>query len=156
MVKTGIQDVVYEVETEGSILFTSSLTRTEIFMGRLTADQKVMYAGLMRRTNVREVAADARITDRASAIREFYNTRGNKIATPDAIHLATAIIYTADEMQTMDGLEKSSAVAGAVKLGKLLALNGNVAGHPLRIVHPYPKTLSLIRSRKSKGRYSND
>ena len=44
-------------------------------------------AYLMRRTNVREIAADARITDRASAIREFYNVRGNKIRTPDAFTL---------------------------------------------------------------------
>jgi predicted nucleic acid-binding protein len=135
---TGIQDVVYEVESNDAILFTSSLTRAEIFMGTLTADQKAKYAGLMRRTNVTEISADARITDRASSIREFYNTKGTKIQTPDAIHLATAIVYKADEFQTLDGLGQGSK-PGEIKLGKLLALNGSVAGYSLRIVHPYPK-----------------
>jgi predicted nucleic acid-binding protein len=121
-----------EVTENKAILFTSALTNAEIFQGRLTKSQKVKLQALMQRTNVRQVAMDIRIADRASAIREFYNTRGNKIKTPDATHLATAILYRADEMQTMDGLRKDGSI------GKILALNGNVAGFALTIVNPYP------------------
>ena len=39
-VLTGIQDVVLEVEAGQTVLFTSAMTRTEIFQGRLTTDQK--------------------------------------------------------------------------------------------------------------------
>ena len=91
----------------------------------------------MRRKNVMEIAADARITDRSSAIREHYRdaTPKRSISTLDGIHLATAILYKADEFQTMDGLEQ-----GGKKLTKLLALSGNVAGYNLPIVQPYPRT----------------
>lgn len=104
-------------------------------MGRLSADQKAKYAALMQRMNVTEMAADPRVTDRSSAIREYYNdaTPKRSISTPDGIHLATAILYKADEFQTMDGLEQ-----GGKKLTKLLALNGDVAGYNLSIVQPYP------------------
>lgn len=133
-VLTGIQDVVVEVESDKTILFTSTMTRTEIFQGALTPVQKTKYAQLMRRSNVREIAPDSRITDRASAIREFHNGRGVKVSTPDAIHLATAVIYRANEFHTMDGLQK-----GGSKKRKILGLNGDVGGYPLVVVQPYPR-----------------
>lgn len=129
----GMEDVAREVHGNKAILFTSTMTSAEIFQGALTKPQKERLAALLQRTNVNQIAPDMRVTDRASAIREFYNTRGNKIKTPDAIHLATAIIYKADELQTMDGLETKST-----KKTKLLALNGDVAGYRLSIVNPYP------------------
>lgn len=132
----GIQDVVSEVENNKAILFTSSLTRSEIFTGKLSTEQKEKYAKLMQRRNLTEIIPDQRVMDRSSAIREHYSTSTPKrrISTPDGIHLATAIIYKADEFQTMDGLEK-----GGTKLTKLLALSGNVAGYNLAIVQPYPR-----------------
>ena len=133
-VLTGIQDTVIEVESGKTILFTSTMTRTEIFQGSLSTEQKTRYAQLMRRSNVREIAPDSRVTDRASAIREYHNGRGVKVATPDAIHLATAVIYRADEFHTMDGLQQ-----GGKKKRKILALTGDVGGYPLSIVQPYPR-----------------
>ncbi|SRR6266567_2428120 len=136
-VLTGIQDAVYEIETYNAVLFTSSLTRTEFFTGQLTNEQKTKYALLMRRSNVQEVDPHQKITTRASQIREHYNQQkpSVKIKTPDAIHLATAINYRADEFQTLDGLE-----AGGKKKTKLLALNGDTGVSGLRIVHPYPRS----------------
>lgn len=129
----GIQDVVLGVESNEILLFTSAVTRGEIFMGRLDLNQKNQYAKLMRRTNVREVNADPRVMDRASQIREYHNARKVRIATPDATHLATAVLYRADEFHTMDGLQK-----GGSKHRKLLALTGDVGGYNLKVVHPYP------------------
>lgn len=132
----GMEDVAREVHANRAIMFTSTLTSTEIFQGALTKPQKQKLADLLQRTNVNQIAPDTRVADRASAIREFYNTRGDKIKTPDAIHLATAIIYKSDELQTMDGLDPKS-----LKKTKLLALNGNVAGYRLSIVNPYPLSI---------------
>lgn len=130
---TGIQDVVYEVETGNAVLFTSAVTRGEIFFGKLNLDQKNMFAKLMRRTNVTEVSADPRIMDRASAIREYHAARGQRVQTPDATHLATAVLYKADEFQTMDGLGSAGSKRG------LLKLNSDVGGYKLMVIHPYPR-----------------
>lgn len=54
---------------------------------------------------------------------------------PDAIHLASAILYDATEFHTFDG-----ARAGANKAG-LLTLDGNVAGHRLKICAPKAEQL---------------
>jgi hypothetical protein len=129
----GIQELVYEVEVGTTLLFTSAVTRGEIYMGRLTLDQKNMYAKLMRRRNVTEISADPRIMDRASQIREYHDARGQKIQTPDATHLATAVLYRADEFHTMDGLRP-----GKTKR-KLLKLDGDVGGYRLMVVNPYSR-----------------
>lgn len=123
----GIQDVVYDLERGKIILFTSTLTRTEIFS--LTPEQTQKYDALMQRRNLREIAPDARVTARSSAIREYYSARSMSVRVPDAIHLATAIIYEADEFHTLDGIQKKG----------LIRFNGNCAGFNLKIVCPYPR-----------------
>ncbi len=124
----GIEDVANLVQIGQAILVTSTLIRTEIFLGTLTLEQKQKFAGILRRKNVQEVAPHMRITDRASTIREKH-----RIKTPDAIHLATAILYDVDEMQTMDGWHEDGKRDG------LLALSGNVAEYKLVITEPYPR-----------------
>ena len=47
--------------------------------------------------------------------------------------MATAILYRADEFQTLDGLEKEGR-----KPKGLLAFSGDVQGYNLKIVRPYP------------------
>jgi hypothetical protein len=54
------------------------------------------------------------LDDRASSIREYYKPRDIKIRTPDAIHLATAIIYKVDEFQTLDGLRSDGTYEGGL------------------------------------------
>jgi predicted nucleic acid-binding protein len=133
-VMQGLEDVVYEVESGSAVLFTSAVTRGEIFFGRLDLDKKNKFAKLMRRSNVREINADPRVMDRVSSIREYHSARGQRIETADAAHLATAILYRADEFHTMDGLQKDGG-----KHRKLLKLNGDVGGYNLKVVHPYPR-----------------
>ncbi len=141
----GIQDVADLVNVGQAILVTSTLIRTEVFLGTLTLEQKQKFAGILRRRNVQEVAPHMRIADRASAIREKH-----KIKTPDAIHLATAILYGVDEMQTMDGWHEDGKCDG------LLALSGNVAGYNLWITEPYqrgtPSTLTATPSEPLEGK----
>jgi predicted nucleic acid-binding protein len=133
----GIQHIADLVMANQAILLTSTLIRAEIFLSNLTLEEKRAFQGVLRRSNVMEIAPDMRITDRASSIRKHYNTPPReKIKTPDAIHLATAIIYSADEMQTMDGFDVSGNHKG------LLALNGNVAGYALKIMPPSPRIVA--------------
>ncbi len=114
--------------------YVIALARGEIYKGRLNQAQKDKYARLMRRSNVIEIDPNPRIMDRVSQIREYHENQKEKrkIKTPDATYLATAIIYQADEFQTMDGLQKGGGSR------KLLALSGNVGGRDLKVVHPYP------------------
>lgn len=131
----GMKDVITEVEAGQAILFTSAITRTELPQNRLSPDQRKSFDQLMRRSNVREVNADPRVASLAGDIREHHKQQkpSRKIHTPDAIHLATAILFEADEFQTMDGLQKDGSVR------KLLKLSGNVGGHDLKVVTPYPR-----------------
>lgn len=130
---TGIQDVVAAVEENEIALFASVMVRGEIFRGRYTAGQQKMLDGLLRRPNVVEINADPRIMTRAAEIREYHKKKsGLYIHGEDATHLATAVLYQADEFQTMDGLQKNGSKR------KLLALNGDVAGYKLSVVNPYP------------------
>jgi predicted nucleic acid-binding protein len=133
-VLVGIADVVAQLEAGKLNLFTSSITRSEIFQGRLSQEQKQKWSDVMRRSDVHAVAADDRVNDRSSAIREYHQARGMKIATPDGIHLATAVLYKADEFQTMDGLQKNGTTR------RVLSLNGDVGGYPLFVTHPYPRS----------------
>src|SRR5437588_4470566 len=124
----GIQDVADLVQIGQAILVVSTLVRTEVFLGTLTPEQKQKFQAILRRKNLQEVAPHMRIADRASTIREKH-----KIKTPDAIHLATAILYDVDEMHTMDGWHEDGKRDG------LLALSGNVAEYKLWITEPYPR-----------------
>lgn len=126
-IRDGILDTVYDLEQRKILLLTSAITRTEIF--NLTPERTQKYDLLMQRRDLHEIAADARVANRASSIREYYKRRDVSIRTPDAIHLATAIIYQADELHTLDGKEKKG----------LIRFNGNVADSPLKIVLPYPR-----------------
>jgi predicted nucleic acid-binding protein len=124
----GIQDVADLVQAGQAILVVSTLIRTEVFLGTLMQDQKLKFQEILRRKNLVEVAPHMRIADRASTIREKH-----KIKTPDAIHLATAILYDVDEMHTMDGWHEDGKRDG------LLALDGNVAEYNLHITEPFPR-----------------
>jgi hypothetical protein len=82
----------------------------------------------------------------AHDIRDYYIIRaqehgGKTLSTADAIHLATAILYRADEFHTFD--ERGSAK----NLG-LIPLSGNVGGHSLKICKP-KATSSELDLRKS-------
>jgi len=67
----------------------------------------------------------------AGELRDFYQNKGNvkPLSLPDAIHLATAIIYNVEAFYTFD--EKGNA-----KFCGLIPLSGNVAGHNLQICKP--------------------
>ena len=61
-------------------------------------------------------------------------------------HLATAVLYRADEFQTMDGLQAKGS-----KHRKLLSLTGDAGGYNLRAVHPYPRNTPPAEIMRIRG-----
>jgi predicted nucleic acid-binding protein len=127
-------EIVREVEAGQADLFTSAIIKTEILEGKMTDAQRALFSKLFQRRNVIQVDVTTRVLDLSNHIRNW----NPKISSPDAIHLATAILYEADEFHTTDGGGKRRKRAG-----DLLPLDGNVAGHPLRICTPRAKQPSL-------------
>lgn len=75
---------------------------------------------------------DPRVAQLAHDIRDFYSEPDKRdMGTPDCIHLATAIIYAADEFNTLDG-------SGKKRRHDLIPLSENIMGgkHKLPIRKP--------------------
>lgn len=115
-------------------IMTSAIAYTEVTATRLPVGVDQQFFDLMRSTNVKVVSADIRITKLARDLRDYYFSRSaefNKktLCTPDAIHLATAILYKAKEFHTFDGSNQNGSLG-------LLNLNGDVGGHELIVCKP--------------------
>src|SRR5207248_7737607 len=130
----GLEEIVKEVESGRADLFTSAFTRTEVLKGKMTDAQRALFSKLFQRRNVVQVDVTTRVLDLSEKIRNW----NPKISSADSIHLATAIIYEADEFHTTDGGGKRK------RAGDLLPLNGNVAGHPLKICKPQAQQFNLL------------
>jgi hypothetical protein len=103
-----------------------------------------LFIDLLKRLS--KVGVDSKIAGLAHDLRNYYSERadqydGKTLCVPDAIHLATAILYRVDEFHTFD--EKGSSRS----LG-LLPLSGDVGGHRLKICKPEARNpeLDLRRS----------
>lgn len=114
--------VVTEISNAEAFLYTSVMTQTEVLSGTLSKSAQEIFDKIFRRKNIYMVDVTRDISKLAHDIRDHYLKKGVKIKTPDATHLATAIIYGADEFHTFDD--------------KLINLGRNVAGHPLKICKP--------------------
>lgn len=122
-VQARLQEVAQAVAEGRTRLITSVLTHVEILQSKLSAEARGKYEEAFQRRGVHALSVDIKIAALASKIRDYYNDK-KKLKTPDAIHVATAILYGADELQTFDHSD-------------LLRLDGNVAGeYPLKIVVP--------------------
>ena len=132
---TGLAEVIEMVERGRAILMTSVLWRAEVLDASISAAQKKRLEDVFDGRNIQELSIDSRVMALTGEIRSFHAASKKKgtlknIRVPDAIHLASAIHYEATEFHTFDG-----ARAGSNK-GGLLTLDGNVAGHKLRICVP--------------------
>lgn len=132
---SGLAGVIDMVDRGKATLMTSVLWRAEVLDTSLTKAQKKRLEEAFEGRSIVDLSIDSRIMTLTSEIRSFHKVSKKKdamknIRVPDAIHLATAIHYDATEFHTFDG-----ARVGANK-GGLLTLNGNVAGHRLKICTP--------------------
>jgi hypothetical protein len=138
----GIEATVRQVHNNQIILITSVVTDTEVLRSRMSAEALTKWEGVFRRRNVKMIAQDLRVGRKSSQIRDCFFQINIKIASPDAIHLATAIIYEADELQTLDGAGPTK------KASDMLRLNGHDCVDKLKIVTPATtnKQMSLLRN----------
>jgi predicted nucleic acid-binding protein len=140
----GVREIIDLSKKRDATIMTSVLTSVEVLSAKIPAGMDTLFQQLMRR--VTRVGIDTKIVTLAHDIRNHYTKSGGKtVATPDAIHLATAIIYRAVEFHTFDqdGSRQS--------LG-LIPLSGNVAGNRLTICKPQAKRPQLdLRKPKPSG-----
>jgi predicted nucleic acid-binding protein len=138
----GLAEVVDLVEKGKAVLVTSVLWRAEVLSGSLTAPQRLRLKQVFDYRLIEEVGVDSRIMDLVAEIRAFHRkdtskTRLKNVRVPDAIHLATAIHFDVQEFHTFDGKRADGVRAG------LLTLDGDVAGHRLKICAPHAQQLRL-------------
>lgn len=118
----------------GSItIFTPAITLVEVLSCKLTDEQEKSFRALLQRSNVYPVSVTMRISGIAREIRNHYRMQELEIAVPDAIHLATAIQYSATALHTYDGCGKRARSTDLLKLAAPL-----IGKYSLRICKPEP------------------
>jgi predicted nucleic acid-binding protein len=114
-----------------NVIITSVITQIEVLSAKLTADQEELFKKSFRSQFHIQYDVDPPIAQKARQFREsLLNSSGKGLALPDAIHLATAAIYKADEVLTFDDGQKDKKSLG------LLELNGNERVEKLAIRKP--------------------
>ena len=122
--------VVAQISNKEAVMHTSVMTQTEVLSGTLSEPAQKIFESIFKRQNIYMVDVTQKIGQLAHDIRNHYRNKGIKLKTPDATHLATAIIHGADEFHTFDE--------------QLLKLNPVVAGYPLKICKPQSKQASMF------------
>lgn len=122
----GIDDVVKDVDLNKIILVTSVVARVEVL--RDLGDKRDKFINVLQNPNIQEIDVNKVIGQLAGDIRHQFQQIGiNRLMTPDAIHLATALWAGVDEFHTFDGAGKQPGI---------LTLNGHEILKGLKIVTP--------------------
>jgi hypothetical protein len=108
------------------------ITKVELLPTKLGRENYRKLSLFWKRKHFQPVEVTEAIIDLANEIREFYSSQGKTPpATPDSIHLATAIKIGVSVFQTFDGGRKRG----------ILQMDGNVAGRCLSVKKPFvPQT----------------
>lgn len=122
----------------GCVIYTAAITIVEVLASKLTPEQEEMFQSLLQRSNVTAVSVTPRIAVRAREIRDYYQTRGIKIAVPDSIHLATAIHYKATALHTYDGGGSRKRQCDLMQLATPL-----IEKYPLNVMKPEPPATEI-------------
>jgi predicted nucleic acid-binding protein len=99
-----IQLVIDELDSGKAVLLVPVTAYSEVLEAKHTPNQMVQFKKFLERSNVVVADVTQAIAEKAGQIR----SRGleakpkRKIATPDAIFIATAIIYRADAFHTLE------------------------------------------------------
>lgn len=131
----GVREIIERSRRREVKIITSVLTTVEVLSAKIPVGMDTLFSGMMKR--IGRISMDIRVASIAHDLRNHYAQQGGKtLSTPDAIHLATAILFRADEFHTFDG-EGSSKSLGVVPL------SGNVGGHKLTICKPVARNPQL-------------
>jgi predicted nucleic acid-binding protein len=120
-----IRQLATENHQQKNTIISSTITYIEVLAIKIGDDNEALFRKSFRTQDHIAYDVDPPIALKARDLRERFvdDKTGRKLHTPDAIHLATAIIHKADHFLTLDG--------------KLLKLNGDdrleglVIGNPL-------------------------
>ncbi|MCC6984207.1 MAG: PIN domain-containing protein [Bauldia sp.] len=124
----GVREIISRQKRREVRICTSALTIVEVLESKIPVGVGNAFAELLKRVN--RISMDIKVAKIAHDIRDHYAQKGGtKLMTPDAIHLATAILNRADEFHTFDDL--------------LLSLSGNVGGHRLKVCKPEARNPQL-------------
>jgi predicted nucleic acid-binding protein len=118
-------------------IFTPATTLIEVLACKLTDQQEIAFGEVLQRSNILAVSVTMRIAERAREIRNHYRIAGHEIAVPDAIHLATALIYGATALHTYDGCGKRPKHTDLLKL-----ITPLIGKYPITICKPEPPLLN--------------
>lgn len=131
----GVREVIERSKRRDAKIITSTLTSIEVLSSKVPAGMDTLFSGLMKR--IIRLGVDTKVASLAHDLRDHYAILGGKnLSTPDAIHLATAILYRVDEFHTFDEKGKNNTLG-------LIPLSGNVAGNRLIICKPEAKRPQL-------------
>ena len=116
--------VVDEIDRDKdpAVLILAVTIFTEILETKHTPEEIDKLSKFLSRSNVLKVETTFKIAKKAGEIRDAALAQGRKIKTPDAQILATAILYDADVLHTLDD--------------QLLNLSGSVIVDGLKITLP--------------------
>lgn len=139
---TDLNSVAADIHSGHLRMVTSVETLNEVLEGDLSPEDNKRFLQLFDRSNISMAIKDHRVGFKARELRDYYKSRradpGDPIlCSPDATHLATAIIYNAVEFHTFDGTGNRRCLG-------LLPLTGNVGGYPMRVCKPSTKQPSLL------------
>jgi predicted nucleic acid-binding protein len=128
----GVRELVARHKRRDVRIMTSVVTQVEVLQSKMPAGVGNIFKDFMRR--ISKIGVDTKIAGMAHDIRDYYAARadqheGRILSTPDALHIATAIMFRADEFHTFD------ENGDAKNLG-LIPLSEDVAGHKLKICKP--------------------
>lgn len=128
----GVRETIERHKRREVKIVTSTVTLVEVLQSKYPAGVVGLFNDLLKRAT--RVSVDIKVAAMAHDIRDYYSSRPGEfdrktLSTPDAVHLATAILYRADEFHTFDGKGNSTSLG-------LLPLSGNVGGHDLMICKP--------------------
>lgn len=123
----GVREVIERSQRRDCRLMTSVLTTVEVLQAKIPAGVDTLLSGTMKR--MLRVGVDTKVAQLAHDIRNHYAKEDRSLKTPDAIHLASAVLHRADEFHTFDQ--------------QLIDMTGNVAGHRLVICKPIARNPQL-------------
>lgn len=131
-----VSDMLERFKKREISLMTSVLTITEMSVAKVPVGTYALLEDVMQRPNFTKIAVDIRVARLAKELRDHYLQKsqiygGKTLTVPDAIHVASAILFRAAEMHTFDENNNSKQNS----LG-LLPLSGDVGGHQLVICKP--------------------
>jgi predicted nucleic acid-binding protein len=97
-----IEAVAEEIDKNVAALITSTTTYSEVLEVKHSKDKMDQFRDFLKRSNIVTQDVTVTIAEKAQEIRGKALAEGRKIKTPDAQHLATAILCKADVLHSLD------------------------------------------------------